>query len=100
MTQEKNSTKEISANVRTNEVTSRVLKNLPESINLKQQSDCHMPQRGMVYGINGYTRPDPDGVLSDIPQRDPQSNYCKENIPVRMCDGIMIDNSQSQEQKS
>lgn len=29
-----------------------------------------MPQRGMVYGINGFTRPDSISVLSDISQRD------------------------------
>ncbi|HGZ0807667.1 TPA: LPD7 domain-containing protein [Escherichia coli] len=29
-----------------------------------------MPQRGMVYGINGFTRPDSVSVLSDISQRD------------------------------
>ncbi len=46
-----------------------------------------MPQRGMVYGINGYTRPDPDGVLSDIPQRDlaeqlPQREHPGQDVTV------------------
>ncbi|EGL2025937.1 relaxase, partial [Escherichia coli] len=53
----------------------RGYKSCPEELTRIDQSEAtvglsRMPQRGMVYGINGYTRPDPDGVLSDIPQRD------------------------------
>ena len=99
MTQEKNLTKEILNNRQDErEVTSRVLNNLPESINLKQQSDCHVCPNA-VWFMESMDTENP--ILSLYCQIFRsiiwQSNHRKENTLVGMCDGILIDNSQSQE---
>ncbi len=73
-------------------------KSLPESVNLKQQSDCHVCPNA-VWFTESMDSQDPTlSVYCQIFRSVIwQSNYRKENITVRMCDGIMIDNSQSQE---
>ena len=85
MTQEKNLTKEIlSKRQDEREVTSRVLKSLPESVNLKQQSDCHVCPNA-VWFTESMDSQDPTlSVYCQIFRSVIwQSNYRKENIPVR-----------------
>ena len=80
-------------------VTSEVLIQLPDSIELKQESACHVcPNAVWFTESTGEQHPPNLSVYCQIMRSVIwQSGYKTNNTLVAKCDGILIDNSQSED---
>ncbi|EBL9679067.1 relaxosome accessory protein [Salmonella enterica] len=80
-------------------VTSEVLTQLPDSIELKQESACHVcPNAVWFTESTGEQQPPNLSVYCRIMNSVIwQSSYKKDNVLIKLCDGILIDDSSSEE---
>ncbi|EAT0039966.1 relaxosome accessory protein [Salmonella enterica] len=80
-------------------VTSEVLIHLPDSIELKQESDCHVCQNAVWFTEStGDQRPPNLSVYCQIMRSVIwQSGYKNDNILIAKCDGILIDNNKDED---
>ena len=100
MTKNTNLTKDILNNREDGRaVMSEVLIQLPDSIELKQESACHVcPNAVWFTESTGEQHPPNLSVYCQIMRSVIwQSGYKSDNILIAKCDGILIDNSQSED---